>query len=281
MTAEFPGAAPPVELRTPEAVERATAERDRIERKVEAFAEFGERVGEVTADAGQQAGGQQVGGRESGAPARSATGTSAESAVAVGPTRTNASADVATVRDAFRETVAPFADADSMQEAMADELSPDLTAALSPAAGGFTPGLKRQLVSRAEQRHRECRLLADAVGTERERVREVAEELERITDWLVAADETPLRRLGFEDLRERHDRLAAFRTTCDRLAGERQAAVRGTRNDGLTGIRESELLDHLYGEFEVDHPALADLACADDLLADCQRAVRDHLCVRV
>lgn len=271
MTAERPADPAGVDLRTPTAVERAAAERDRIREKVEAFGEFRERVADVS-----------VGGDSEGGPsARSSGATPSGSALAVRSSSTSAADGAATVREAFRETVLPYADADSMQEAMADELSPELTAALSPAAGGVTRGLQRQLVSRADERRRECRLLADGIEGERERVRDVAAELDRITDWLAEADQTPLLQLGFEELRARHDRLSSFRETCDSLAAERQAAVRSTRSDGLTGIREAELVDHLYAEFADDHPVLADLAELDAVLADCQRAVRDHLCARV
>jgi hypothetical protein len=260
-----------LDLRTPAAVERAAAERDRIEEKVAAFGEFRERVAAVSASDASGRGGQS---------GRSSAGNSAGSALAVG-TGTDASDGAATVREAFRETVLPYAAADSMQEAMADELSPEVTAALSPAAGGFSTGLKRQLVSRTDQRRKECRLLADGIEGERDRVRAVAEELDEITGWLADADETPLLQLGFGQLRTRHDRLDEFRATCDRLAAERQAAIRETRSDGLTGIREAELIDHLYGEFADAHPVLADLAELDAALADCQRAVRGHLCARV
>jgi hypothetical protein len=267
------------ELRTHDAIERAEAERERIEEKVAAFETFGERVREVAADAGQRAS----------ASANSPTGRSMGSTLAAGAastgrttgTGTATTSGAETVREAFAEAVLPHADAGTLSEAMADELSTELAAALSPAAGGFAPGLKAQLASRVEARQKECGLLADAIETERDRLRAVADELEGITDWLAEADETPLLQLGFEELRQRHDRLTTFRKTCDRIAGERQSAVRGTQNDGLTGIRESELLDHLYGSFEDDHPVLADLARLDAALADCQRAVRHHLCARV
>lgn len=264
-----------LELRSRAAIERAEAERDRIEEKAIAFEDFGERVREVSADAGQQGGGATASGN-------ARLGRSAGSTLAVGTATGTASASAAeSVREAFAETVLPHADAGTLSEAMADELSAELAAALSPAAGGFAPGLKAQLVSRIEARRKEVGLLADAIEAERDRIRAVADELDAITDWLADADETPLLQLGFEDLRERHDRLASCRETCDRLADERQSAVRGTQSDGLTGIRESELLDHLYGEFDEAHPVLADLAELDAALADCQRAVRSHLCARV
>lgn len=260
-----------VELRTHDAVERAESERERIEGKVAAFEQFAERVREASPDAG----------RGVGASARSAPGRSAGNALAVGTSSVGNADGVSVVREAFRDTVLSYADADSLPEAMADELSRDLAAALSPAAGAFGPGLADQLVSRAEARAEECQLLADAIATERDRARAVGDELDAIIDWVAETDETPLLQLGFEELRERHDRLADRRETCDRLACERQATIRGTRREGLTGIRERELLDHLYGDFVEAHPMLADLARVDDLLAECQRAVRRHLCARV
>ena len=273
MTEQFPaGDATTFEPRTPAAVERAASERDRIAEKVAAFGEFRERVAAVSVTNANRQGGRSAG---------SSGGRSAGSALAVGTTGADASGGAATVREAFCETVLPYADVESMQEAMADELSPELTAALSPAAGGFSTGLKRQLLAQADQRRKECRLLADGIEGERDRVRDIADELSEMTDWLADADETTLLQLGFEELRARHDRLAQFRATCDRLAAERQAAIRETRNDGLTGIREAELLAHLYGEFSDAHPVLADLAELDAVLADCQRAVRSHLCARV
>lgn len=278
MTGES-SAGPPVELRTHAAIERAEAERDRIEEKVAAFETFGQRVREVSADAGERAGvsANPRLGQSTGSTLAAGT-TSARSAPRTGGATASGAE---TVREAFAETVLPHADADTLAEAMADELSAELAAALSPAAGGFAPGLKGQLVSRVEARQEECGLLADAIGTERDRLRVVADELDDVIDWLAEADRTPLLQLGFEELRERHDRLAEFRETCDRIAAGRQSAVRGTQSDGLTGIRKSELLDHLYADFGDDHPVLADLARLDAALADCQRAVRDHLCARV
>lgn len=262
-----------LELRTRDAVERAEAERERVAEKAAAFETFAERVAEAAPEDGRRVG--ATGSAPPNVPSGSALAVGASSA------GTNAS-EAEAVREAFRETVLPYADAASPTQAMADELSADLAAALSPAAGGLTPGLADQLVSRAETRREECALLADGMATERDRLRSVGDELDAVTDWLAAADETPLLQSGFGDLRERHDRLADFRETCDRLARRRQATIRGTRRDGLTGVRERELLDHLYAdELPADHPVLADLAELDDLLADAQRAVRRHLCARV
>lgn len=260
-----------IELRTPEAIERADAERERVERKVEAFEAFADRVSDVSPDGGRNAG-------ASGAPGAVGPNATGANALAVG---TTTGGGTEAVREAFRETVLPHAEADAMQAALADELSPDLAAALSPAVGGFSAGLRDRLRSRAEKRRAECRLLADGIAAERDRLREFADELETVTGWLAEADETPLLQLGFEELRARHDRLAEFRETCDDLAERRQASLGETRRDGLTGIRERELRDHLYADFEADNPVLADLAELDAALAECQRSVRRHLCARV
>lgn len=271
-------------LRTHAAVERAEAEREHAEDKRAAFESFGRRVRSISADGGggsggrpsaSASGGPSPGGLSSGNP-------SLGGALAVGGTAgTATSGSAESVREAFRETVLPFADSDDLREAMADELSPDLSAALSPANGGFAPGTRAQLVSRVGERVGECRLLADALAEERDSLREFADELDRTTEWVAEADETPLLQLGFEELRERHDRLAELRETCDDLARQRQASLRETRCDGGTGIRTSEVRRLLYADFADDHPVLADLARLDAVLAECQRSVRRHLCARV
>lgn len=267
-------------LRTHAAVERAEAEREHVEQKRSAFESFGRRVRSIPADGGDSTNASasvelSPGGLSSGSPTPGGT-------LAVGGAAgTAASGNAESVREAFRETVLLLADADDPQEAMADELSPDLAAALSPASGGFAPETKAQLVSRVGERVRECRLLGDAVAAERDRLREVADELDRTTEWVAEADETPLLQLGFEELRERHDRLAELRETCDELARERQSSLRETRNDGGTGVRIREVRRLLYADFADDHPVLADLARLDSVLAECQRSVRRHLCARV
>lgn len=259
-----------VELRTHAARERAAAERERIERKAEGFEAFARRVRDVSADGGR------AGGSRPSSAFRADGG-----ALAVGASESAATGAAEPVREAFDETVLPHVDAATRREAMADELSPELAAALSPAGAGFAPGLKARLLSRADERRTECRLLADAAATERERLAAVADELDEMTGWVAKADETPLLQLGFEELRERHDRLESFREICGELARDRQATLRGTHHGGGVGVRERDVLDLLYADFAVDHPVLADLAKLDALLADCQRAVRRHLCRRV
>jgi hypothetical protein len=256
-----------VELRTHAARERAAAESERIERKVAAFESFERRVRDVPVDAGGRAG--------SSAP----TGPSTGGALSVG-TPTDGGA-TETVREAFDETVLPRADADSRQKAMVDELSLDLAAALSPAGTGFAPGLKARLLERVGERRSECRLLAEATAAERDCLDALGEDLDAVTSWLAETDETSLLQLGFEELRARHDRLAAHRETCDELARRRQRAIDDTRYGDAIGIRERDVLGMLYEDFPVDHPVLADLAALDSLLEDCQRAVRRHLCARV
>ncbi|USZ68360.1 hypothetical protein NGM10_01140 [Halorussus salilacus] len=280
-------------LRTHAAVERAEAERERAERKRAAFEAFGRRVRSLSADCGggptnpSASVGASPGGASSGSPSpgglRSGSPALGGALAAGGAAASAASASAESVREAFGETVLPLADPDSLHEAVADELSPDIAAALSPASGGFSPESKAQLVARADERVAECRLLADALATERDALGAVGDKLDRITEWVSEADETPLLQLGFEQLRERHDRLEAFRETCDELARERQSSLRETVHDDAspTGIRMREVRRLLYADFSDDHPVLADLARLDSVLAECQRSVRRHLCARV
>lgn len=267
-----------VELRTHAAIERAAAERESIEAKAAAFRRFAEQVQDVSPTGGSGARSQStLNPTASSVSQQTPTG----GALAVRSSSSSHTSPCHSVREAFAATVLPHAEVETTQKALVDELSTDLAAALSPAAGGFAQGLKQQLLSRVSERKRECQLLSKAIETERERVRETCSELDSITSWIAEADETPLLQLGFEELRERHDRLEAHRETCSELAHERQAAIRGTRNDGLTGIRQRELLDLLYEDFADNNPVLADIARLDDLLSECQRSVRRHLCARV
>ena len=244
-------------------MDRATAERERVEEKRAAFERFAARVESESVRA-----------------EHTATNVSpAGNALAVG-TPGASSGVVGAIRTAFRETVLPLTAADSVTDAFAEELSPDLAAAFSPATNGFGPESKHQLLERVRERRVECRLLGDAVDDEREQLRDAVAELDDVVAWLVSADETPLSELAFERLRERHERLQTHRERCDELAVERQDALGGTRNDGLTGIRKRDVLALLYDDFTVDHPVLADVARFADLLADCQRTVRRHLRTR-
>ena len=271
-----------VQLRTHAAIERADAERGRAGEKAAAYRQFADRVEGVLGN-GEAANGTTANdGSTDGPVAASAMRQSQTGgALAVSGASRAASPDTEAVREAFAATVLPHADAETTERALADELSTDLAAALSPAAGGLSSGLGARLLERVSERHRECQLLSKAIEDERERLEAVAAELDAVTSWVADADETPLLQLGFEELRERHERLERHRETCDGLARERQAARRGTRNDGLTGIRRCELLALLYEGFADDNPVLADLARLDDVLAECQRSVRRHLCARV
>lgn len=281
-----------VRLRTHAAVDRATGERERVEEKRAAFERFAARVENVspespaTGDALTKNGASMKRGtsaktlRRASAGVTPASNGNAPGGVLTAGSPSASSGGVGAIRAAFRELVLPLTAADSVDEALADELSPDLAAAFAPAANGFGPEPKRQLLERVRERRTECRLLADAIDDEREQLRDATEELDGVVAWLVSADETPLTELEFEQLRERHERLETHRERCDELAAERQAALGGTRNDGLTGIRKRDVLALLYDDFAVDHPVLADVARLTDLLADCQRTVRRHLCTR-
>jgi len=105
---------------------------------------------------------------------------------------------------------------------------------------------------------------------------------EEITAWLSSADGTPLLGLDFEGLRARHERLAAFREQCDRLARKRQSLLTRTVSEGgAAGVDHRSLVESLYGGLPTAHPVLSAAVTLEEVCTDCQKAVRDHLTRRV
>lgn len=186
------------------------------------------------------------------------------------------------VREAFAETVGETVDEPTLS-AMCEALTDEVTLALSgKTAHRFTPAVRRSVLAAAEERQAELGAVRKALGLEADSVRSAADRCAEITAWLASADETPLLSVGFEELRARHERLAAFREQCDRLARQRQALLDRTVSEGgAAGVQHRSLVDSLYGEFPTDHPVLSAAATLDGVCADCQRAVRDHLARRV
>lgn len=252
------------------ALERVRVERDAVARKRRAFDRFTDRVEDVD-PATRPDGGVR---------------TPAASPVAVRESRSDGRA---AVREAFAETVRPHAtgdvpDAESNLERMAAELNRELATALSPAASGvpFSPSLKEAVLAAASAREDELRALETALDREEEQLTEARSTLEEPVDWIARADETPLLRLGFDDLAARHERLEEFTTRCERVARARQAFLdRTTGVDGQVGVGHRSVAESLYEDFSVDYPVLSTAVRVTEACRDCQRAVRDHLVRRV
>ncbi|MDQ2050427.1 hypothetical protein RBH26_07995 [Natronolimnohabitans sp. A-GB9] len=190
------------------------------------------------------------------------------------------------VRDAFDETVRAVASRSArpptLTEHVRDELGPELALALSPESDRrFTPDVKAAVRSTIGTRHSERTAMAAALADELESLRSAVDTVETITDWLVAADETPLLELGFEELRERHETLARHRERCRRVCRERQDVIHGTTTDGTVGVSHRRLVASLYSDCPRSYPVLATMCQLEALCERCQRSVRDHLTRRV
>lgn len=260
----------PVETHVARARSRADAEREAVHAKHDALGTFIDRVRDLSPD-----------------PTAPLPGVAATAGVRPG---NGSSMDdcCRTVRTAFAETVRPHSvddtdDPEPLLETIGEELSESIAVALAPATDAtLTPELGRMVVAAATSRRAETAVMQRALDHELDALGGAAASADAITAWVAEADETPLTELGFDALRQRHDTLAEHRERCDAFARERQSFLQGTTSRSAeVGIDHRSLVAYLYADFPVDHPVLATAARLDDICAECQRAVRDHLTRRV
>lgn len=184
------------------------------------------------------------------------------------------------IREAFAETVGAACEDPPTAELLAVELGEGIATAL--ATDGPSPPLRRAVLSESDRRRAELAAMERALEAEAGSLAEASETVESIREWLIEANETPLSASGFEELRAYHERLAEFREDCAALLSDRQKHLgRTTSADGRAGLRHRDLVDHLYEGFPIDHPVLVTAVRLDELCAECQRSVRDHLVRRV
>lgn len=234
---------------------RIERERDEVEAKRKAYDRFRTRL-------------------ESASPRASSAGTG-ETLVSATSTQR-----VDPIREAFAETVAPTCEERSIEEVLAAELGEGVATAL--ATGGVSRPLRRALRSETDQRRAELAAMDGALGAEAVSLERATEVVDPIREWLIEGNETALSTCGFDELRERHERLADFREDCETLVADRQEHLgRATGADGQAGVRHDDLRAYLYEARPVDHPVLVTAARLDGLCAECQRVVRDHLVRRV
>lgn len=234
---------------------RVEREREAVGEKRTAYDRFRSRIGSMSPRAA--------------APRRTAVDGAGETLVSVPTGR-------CPVREAFVETVAPTCEDRPTAALLEDELGADVARAL--ATGGASPALRRAIRSETDRRRAELAAMDGALEAEAASLARANETVEPIREWLIEANGTPLSERGFEGLRARHERLAGFREDCDALVRDRQARLtRTTGSDGKAGVRHRDLLAYLYDDFPVDHPVLVTATRLDDLCAECQRVVRDHL----
>jgi hypothetical protein len=253
-----------VDTHVDRARDHARSERAALAAKRDAFAAFRDRVEGIAP--------------ESPSPSASTAGGGLVRDAAPAPDRR------ATVRAAFAETVRPHSVADvdgdeSLLETVRQEFSEPIAVALAPATDApFSPALKRAILAQAESRRTETDVTRRALDREASHLDDAAEAVDRITGWIVEADETPLTDLGFEGLRVRHETLARHRERCEDLATRRQSFLDGATGEGPgVSLAHRRLATFLYQAFPVDYPVLATVARLDGTCADCQRVVRRHL----
>lgn len=250
-------------------IDQATAvvrqERDTVERKQRAYERFGDRVRSATA---------------AGGPRHPGTGR----APLAGDTASAASASdrCRELREAFAETVRPACEADDstpLEAIVRRELGDGAALLLSPSNGAqFTPDRKRYLTDEIGGRQSELTALERVLEAEAESLATAGDLVDGIAEWIVRTDETPLTDAGFDDLSERHERLAAYRRRCEEAIERRQKLLQRTVSaDGRVGLHHRPLVESLYADLPVTYPALATLVRLQDACRTCQRAVRAHL----
>lgn len=264
----------PVETHVDAALDHVRAERDAVAEERAALGRFRDRVADVEPEQ---------------AVATSTAPGSGPVAIGDGRARSGTPAEdrCRAVLAAFAETVRPHcvdeAEGESLLRTVGDEFTDSIAAALAPSSpAAFDEDCKRALLASIEERRTETTVLRRALQTEERSLERAADAIGEVTAWIVEADETPLSDLGFDALRDRHERLAAHRDRCGSLARERQALLGETTSEGAAvGLRHRGLVGRLYEEFPVDHPVLSTVVRLENTCRTCQRSVRDHLVRRV
>jgi hypothetical protein len=194
------------------------------------------------------------------------------------------------VRDLFAETIRPHSLTDRgagteepLLETIRQELGGSIAVVLSPETNHrLTPQTRAAIRSKATDRIRKLDAMERALEREADSVQSARSELESITDWLATANETSLLELGFPELRQRHETLDAHRTACETRLHDRQELLgETTSREGQVGLSHRSFVAYLYQDLSVSYPILSTFTRLDGVLADSQRAVRDHLTRRV
>lgn len=246
-----------VETNVERARERVRAEREAVAAKRASHRTFRERVADLPVESG------------------SATGVTATA----GNRRTDGGGGCRAVRRAFAVTVGEHTDADATLAGVRESLGESLAVPLAPTTGAtLTEGLRDGVLAASARRMAETGVLVGALDAEADALERASRTVQDVTDWIIAAEETPLTALGFDALAERHRTLTAHRERCAERLADRQAFLDGTTNDGVEiGVRHRSLVASLYEDCHDSYPVLTALARLDAACEECQHAVRDHL----
>lgn len=167
------------------------------------------------------------------------------------------------LRERFEATVRPHsledvAGTEPVTETIREELGERVALALAPDGNPrYTPQLRDGIFASIDERRAGLRAMSSAVDRELTFLREAREEIGGMIDGFGEADGRYLYEHGFNELRERHDRLEAYRTRCDRLARERQTVLASATSYGASaGMNHRTLIAYLYRSLPTNHPVL-------------------------
>jgi hypothetical protein len=269
--------------------ERVEHEQERTADKQRALDQFDEAVREIEPDEQPSGGSAGIHGGGGGGMRGDGLGSSGAAAGSASSSQSSTGGGCRAVRRAFAEYVQPYSgDAgethDSVHEAIAAEFSNEVAVSLASAdAGGWlTPQLKQGIISETNRRRAELSVMDTALQREQTSLASAMESQRAVVDWLVEHNPTPLSELSFDELAAWHHRLDDLRDQLDAAADERQAHLDGVSGEsGQVGIKHEVLAEYLYAEFEATHPALSTFARLDELCAEAQATIREHLTRRV
>ena len=184
------------------------------------------------------------------------------------------------VRTAYRETVMAVSHhdreyGDTLEESMVAELGETLAGHV---VGGqvLTPRLYETLCVASERARDDRKDFLRHLGTERESLCEVGEELNgiesRLAELATRVDEAP----RSSHLGQLDEALAGLERRCTDLANRRQATIHGRSVRKIAGVDGASLLQYLYGDgIETVTPALSDVAsCLETIRHQRKRCLR-------
>jgi hypothetical protein len=199
---------------------------------------------------------------------------------AVASSTPDAGAVCGDVVEAFEETL-NTCEGTTLERAISGELGREVAAVLLRDEGaGFTPELKRAVLSSAEERASQLRVLGRALETEEGSVRSAVELVEEVDESLSTDEE--LLGLRFDELRQRHGTLIYLHEDCESMVQRRQETLSETTKEATAaGLRHDSLTEYLYEGLSTDHPVLSALTEAVRLCERREHEVRKHICKAV
>lgn len=225
-----------------EAIEIVIEEHDRTRAERDAFEAFREQVDEVSADRG---------------------GRMMSTLRSVAPRTATTPEGLHRVRQAYRDTVM-YVDhyeedyGDTIDESLAEEFGTDLAAQIRP-DGSFSPLVKRQLATAAEQCRQERENFLSTLDDERDALEAAQGTLEDVRTDLEHATARLISDFSLDGLISIHSHLEETERRCEALLEERQRQrVDGHAEVDAPRTTVKDLQTYLYQPLAVTYPVLSE-----------------------